>query len=81
LKPKEIATAVIAFLAIGVSVFFMMNMLSPSQPVENQQTEAETIPTVPVDFDENTYKAVENLSDYGVPPLNGIGKSDLFAGY
>jgi hypothetical protein len=56
-------------------------MLSPSQPVENQQTEAETIPTVPVDFDENTYKAVENLSDYGVPPLNGIGKSDLFAGY
>jgi hypothetical protein len=81
MKKKEIVVLIFACAIIGVSVFFIVRMLFP--PSDNTQItgESEQIPTVPAAIDETTYKNIENLSDYGAATIDGIGKSDLFAGF
>jgi hypothetical protein len=81
MKKRDVVTLIFACVIIGVAIFFMMRMLFP--PADNSEVteEAEKIPTVPATIDETTYKNVEGLSDYGAVNLEGIGKSNLFAGF
>lgn len=79
MKPKDIITLVIAVVVIGVCGYFAVNMVFPKKDTSNlETTEAQKIERVPLEIDENTYKAVQNLSDYGQPDLGGLGKADLF---
>lgn len=79
MKPKDIITLVVAVVVIGVCGYFAANMLFPKKDTSNlETTEAQKIERVPLEIDETTYKAVQNLSDYGQPDLSGLGKVDLF---
>lgn len=79
MKTKDIITLVLAIGAIVVSAYFGYNMLFPSQnKTQNENVQAEKVNVVPKEIDETTYKAVEVLSDYGKPALDGLGKPDLF---
>lgn len=80
MKTKDIVTLIIALVIIVVSGYFGYIMLFPKQTSNQQETvQAEKVPVVPKEIDEKTYQAVDGLSDYGKPALNGLGKSDLFA--
>lgn len=81
MKKKDILILIIAFLVMGVSIFLVIRMLSPKQQESQTVAEVETIPEVPSSIDEQTYKNVETLSDYGTITMEGIGKSDLFSGF
>lgn len=81
MRKKDILVMVIALIAIGASVFFMLRLLSPKKDASQTATESENIPNVPSVIDEATYKNVETLSDYGTVTMQGIGKTDLFAGF
>ncbi|MDD3678839.1 MAG: hypothetical protein PHT36_01150 [Patescibacteria group bacterium] len=81
MKPKEIITVVIATGVLIVSIFFMIKIIAPTRDQTENTLESEKIPSIPSSFDEKTYEAVSELSDYGKPDLVGIGKKDLFAGY
>jgi len=81
MKKKDILILTIAFFAMGISIFLVIRMLSPKQEESQTITEVETIPEVPSNIDEQTYKNVETLSDYGTITMEGIGKSDLFSGF
>lgn len=80
MKNKDILMLVVSVFIIGFSVYFIINLLQPPQ-IEVGESESDTIPAVPTEIDETTYKNVESLSDYGTVTLDGIGKSNLFAGF
>lgn len=81
MKKKDILILIIAFCAMGISIFFVIKMISPKKDTSQLVTEAEIIPSVPANIDEQTYQNVETLSDYGTVTMEGIGKSDLFSGF
>lgn len=64
-----------------ISILFMIRLIAPTGNRIEKTFESKMIPSVPSSFDEKTYEAVSELSDYGKPDLIGIGKKDLFAGY
>lgn len=81
MKKKEIIIAAISVAVMAVAIYFMLQLLSPSNEPANQAKESETIPVIPTEFDEKTYQNIQDLSDYGLPSLDNIGKSDLFANF
>jgi len=81
LKKKEIITLTIAITIIAVSVYFALQLLFPKNTPTETVRESEQIETVPGEIDRNTLERVDNLSDYGMPTLSGIGKRDLFSGF
>lgn len=80
MKPKEIVILVICTLIIGVSIYFSMSLLFPKPKVTTEGIKSE-VPEIPESFDESTYKTITELSDYGKPQLDGLGKADLFGGF
>lgn len=81
MKKRDIIILIIALLAIGLSVFFMLRMLFPPQDNSAITQESESIPVVPSTIDDATYNNIEGLADYGQANLEGIGKKDLFSGF
>ncbi len=79
MKPKEVITLIIAVIIIGASFYFMLQLLFPSNNSSNQITESTQVQEIPEKIDEDTYNTVKDLSDYGVPSLSGLGKTDLFS--
>lgn len=84
MRKKDIAILIIAVIVIAVCLYFIIQLLFPSSDSgksgkESKQEEQTT--QIPVEIDENTFKTIGTLSDYGKPPLDNIGKSDLFAGF
>lgn len=77
-KTKDIVTLVIATVIMIGSIVAIYSMLNPTQQTTSQTSEADKIKKIPTSFDENTYKEIEALSDYGKPELDNIGKADLF---
>jgi hypothetical protein len=81
MRKKDIITLVVAVVIIGVSVYFMLQLLFPQENQANITSESERVQEVPESIDETTYETVKDLSDYGVPSLSELGKKDLFAGF
>lgn len=84
MRKKDIITLVIATVVIIASLYFGIKLLFPSSSQESTTKESapkEQTTQIPVEIDENTFKTINTLSDYGKPPLDNIGKSDLFAGF
>jgi hypothetical protein len=80
MKKKDIITLVVATVIIVVSVYFSLSLLFPKTTVKEVKTTEDEI-TVPEKIDDNTYRTVSTLSDYGKPNLDGLGKENLFAGF
>jgi hypothetical protein len=78
MKKKEIITIIISLVVMGASIFYMLQLLFPPDQNQTVEKESEKVPQVNTELDENTYKRVEDLSDYGLPGLDDIGKSDIF---
>lgn len=81
MKKKDIVILAISFVVIFGAIFMMLRLLSPNQNGSQNKSEADSIPTVPDQIDETTYKTIESLFDYGEATLQNIGKTDLFAGF
>jgi len=84
MKKKDIITLIIAAIVIIVCIYFGLKLLFPSSDSEKSRKEStpkEQTTQIPVEIDENTFKTISTLSDYGKPSLDNIGKSDLFAGF
>jgi hypothetical protein len=77
-KKKEIFIIITSLVIMGGSVFYIMQLLFPSSPNTEITKESEKVPVINTNLDEDTYKIVESLSNYGLPELEGIGKSDIF---
>lgn len=84
MKKKDIITLSVATIVIVVCIYFGIKLFSPSSGSQKSTEESapkEQTTQIPVEIDENTFKTISTLSDYGKPPLDNIGKSDLFAGF
>ncbi len=81
MKKNEIIILIIATIVIGISAFFMIRLLNPTPKTTTETTEADQIKSIPTTIDENTFERINNLSDYGEPNLDNIGKTDIFSGY
>ncbi len=79
ISKKDIVALVVGAIIIATSIFFMMRLLSPQSTKVTTTSKADLIPTVPTTFDDKTFESVKSLSDYGVPSLKNIGKSDIFS--
>jgi large-conductance mechanosensitive channel len=83
MKKKDIITLAVAAIIISASIYFVVRLLGSTskKATVTTNTGAENATTVPKDFDEKTLKRIEDLSDYGKPTLENVGKTDLFAGF
>lgn len=81
MSKKDIITLVIATTVIIASVFAMLKILKPNSATPKESVEGEKVIMVPApdEIDEKTYLKIYNLSDYGKPSLENIGKTDLFS--
>lgn len=80
MRTKDIPVLVFCIIIIGVSVYFSVQLLFPQSKVKTEGVQVD-VPEIPETFDETTYKTITNLSDYGKPALDGLGKADLFGGF
>lgn len=74
---KDLITLIIALLLIGFSIYFGYRLLKPTQK-KSIKTSKETVITINPNIDEDTYNKISSLSDYGIPTIKGLGKTDIF---
>lgn len=79
MKKKDILTIIAALTIIGFSVFAILQLLFPKSQEKVSTEDQINVPKIETTFDEGAYKAVSELSDYGLPEQIGIGKTDLFS--
>lgn len=80
MKSKEIITIIVSVIAIGVAVYFAISLLFPEPAIEEKNIESNNqVPKISTEIDEKTIEIIEGLSSYGLPSLEGIGKSDIFS--
>lgn len=82
MKKKDIITVIVAGIVLIAAVYLIFQMLFPSQKPKNaDETKNQQVNVIPSEIDDKTFQTIKNLSDYGAPTLENIGKTDLFAGF
>lgn len=81
MKTKDIITFTIAITVIVACVIVAYMFLFPSKKTKETEENKKPQQAITGVIDENTFKTITNLSDYGKPNLDNLGKSDLFAGF
>jgi len=74
---KDIIILICGVIIIAGSIFGIYYLLNPKKttvPASDQNQ----INTITGEIDQPTLTKIESLSDYGVPNMDNIGKSDLF---
>jgi flagellar basal body-associated protein FliL len=81
MKTKDVVTLVVALVVlIASAIFIYMQLFPSSEDSQNRVKPADLIEEVNSDvLSDITYEEISNLNEYQKPPLEGLGKADLFA--
>ena len=82
MKTKDIIAVTLCALVIAGSIYYILKLSSPAKPKTEEKTEAEKISeefTGELDKYKDTLEEVSKFTDYGKPPLDGIGRANPFA--
>ncbi|MEK7447554.1 MAG: hypothetical protein AAB632_02040 [Patescibacteria group bacterium] len=77
MKKKDIVIIIVCILVIVVSVYIMIKSFTPKpkdKPTQNKETIEFT-----GEIDQDAITKLKSRKDYGVPPMDNIGRENPFA--